>query len=262
MFETRAPLRLASLALLTCSALALAACGSTGANNAPTTAVQADPGRESLSSLERAYKKNPDDVSVAVRYARALREDDRLSRASIIIAPFAKNDRKPSAAAKTEYAAIQAGLGNYKEARDFSTKAIALDKNAYQAYHIQGIALDATGDHAKAEDAFRKALELWQGDKTPVLNNLGLNLASQGFLDEASEVLRQALAESPNRGEIERNLRIVDALRESGGRAPSYLQKERDKKNAASSAKAAQEAALKAAREQDEPAEKPKAKAE
>lgn len=41
---------------------------------------------------------------------------------------------------------------------------------------------------------------------------MGLNLAAQGFLDEAIETLRKALDTAPNRTEIERNLRIVSAL--------------------------------------------------
>jgi len=228
--------RITALALLGGASLLLSACQTTGTTAQSATPAQqsetAGPAMASLSSLEQQYKKNPNDVNVAVRYARALRENDRLTRASIIISPFAKNDRRPHAGARAEYASIQASLGNYSEAREYATKAIALDKNAYQAYHIQGIALDAAGDHKGAEAAFRKALELWQGNPSPVLNNLGLNLASQGFLDEAAETLRSALETSPDRGEIERNLRIVEALRESGGRAPSYMQAERDRQRA------------------------------
>ena len=41
---------------------------------------------------------------------------------------------------------------------------------------------------------------------------MGLNLAAQGFLDEAIETLRKALDTAPNRMEIERNLRIISAL--------------------------------------------------
>lgn len=266
MFKQQSPARLFALTLMAGTALVLTGCqstGTTGAGAAPATEQSAAPAQHSLGTLESQYKKNPDDVNVAIRYARALRENDRLSRASIIIAPFAKNSRKPSSAAKAEYAAIQAALGNYTEADDFATKAIALDSGAYQAYHIQGIALDAKGDHAGAEKAYRKALDLWQGDSTPVMNNLGLNLASQGFLDEASEILRKALETSPDRVEIERNLRIVDALRESGGRAPSYIQKERDKQKASEAAAADKASGKKITPTpvmDDEPAAKPASK--
>ncbi len=242
MSAKRAPMKLTLMALLASSSLMLAACqtagtakpGNTQLDQALERAADASQaqGQESLPLLEKLYKRNPDDANIAIRYSRALRDANRLTRASIIIAPFAKNERKPNVAAKTEYAAVQVALGNYEVAQEFASKAVVMDEGNYQAYHILGIALDAQGDHKQAENAFRKALNIWQGDPTPVLNNLGLNLASQGFLDEAAEVLRRALETSPNRAEVERNIRIVNALRESGGRAPSYLQEQRDAEKA------------------------------
>ena len=243
MSAKRAKLKTSMMVLLASSALLLTACQTTGTAT-PSANSQVDQaleraanasqaqGQESLPLLEKLYKRNPDDANIAVRYSRALRDANRLTRASIIIAPFAKNERKPNAAAKTEFAAVQASLGNYDVAQEFAGKAVAMDSGDYLAYHILGIALDAKGDHKQAESAFRKALDKWQGDPTPVLNNLGLNLASQGFLDEAAEVLRRALETSTNRSEVERNLRIVSALRESGGRAPSYIQEQRDAEKA------------------------------
>lgn len=243
--------RLMTVALLGVSALALSACQTTGSTaQANAHAAQIDAAlhqaasraeaggstRDSLPIVEKLYKRNPNDVTVAVRYARALRENDRLSRASIVMAPFARDDRKPNAAARAEFSAIQASLGNYAVAEEFARKALAMNNSNSDAWHMLGIALDAQGKHGEAETAFRKALTGWQGDPAPVLNNLGLNLAAQGFLDEAAETLRKALATAPNREEIERNLRIVSALRESGGRAPSYLQEARDKKMNAAAA--------------------------
>lgn len=269
----RNPMKLALMTLLASSSLLLAACQTTGTPS--TSANQVDQaleraaneskasGQESLPLLEKLYKRNPDDVNVAVRYSRALRDANRLTRASIVIAPFAKNERKPNAAAKTEYAAVQVALGNYEAAQEFASKAVVMDENNYQAYHILGIALDAQGDHKPAENAYRKGLAIWQGNPTPILNNLGLNLASQGFLDEAAEVLRRALETSPDRTEVERNLRIVSALRQSGGRAPSYLQKQRDAENAAAQKtenKAESKTENKAETSTPVPAAKPKAK--
>jgi Flp pilus assembly protein TadD len=237
------PVKLTLMALLAGTSLMLASCQTSG--TATTNTSQVDQaleraanesrsnGQESLPLLEKLYKRNPDDTDLAVRYSGALREAGRLNRASIIIAPFARNERKPSAPAKAEFAAVQVALGNYEVAQEFASKAVAMDAENYQAYHILGIALDAQGDHKPAEAAFRQALEIWHGDPTPVLNNLGLNLASQGFLDEAAEVLRKALETSPDRMEVERNLRIVSALRESGGRAPSYIQEQRTAEQAA-----------------------------
>lgn len=240
-------IRLMTVVFMGVSALSLTGCQTTSANAPASTATKVDAAlvraadqadasgnaRESLSIVEKLYKRNPNDAALAVRYARALRQDGRLSRASIVIAPFAKDDRKPNADARTEFSAIQTSLGNYEVAEEYARKALAMNDDTAETWHMLGISLDAQGKHPEAETSFRKALELSQGDPAPILNNLGLNLAAQGFLDEAAEVLRKALATSPNREEIERNLRIVSALRESGGRAPSYMQEARDKKKAA-----------------------------
>ena len=246
-------LRFFTLVLLSGTALTLSACGTTQ-TKAPTTgkvvAQQATQNVDSLASAEKAYKKNSDDAGAAIRYSRALREAGRYSRASIIIMPFAKDDRKPSAAAKSEFAAVQVALGNYDVAADSARKSIAMNDKSWQAHHILGIALDAKGDNANAEKALRKALELAPPEQqTAILNNLGLNLAAQGFLDEAAETLRKALDTAPDRAEVERNLRIVSALRQSGGRAPSYMQNYRDaqmKKDAEATAAAQKKATAKA----------------
>lgn len=168
----------------------------------------------SLSVAEKNYTRNPDSEEAALDYAAALRKNDNLNRAAIVLGPFAKDD-KSSSAVKTEYAAITLAQGQYKEAEKFAQKAIVQDEKNAQAYHYLGIALDAQGVHDKAERAFRKGLELWEGDPTSIMNNLALNLASQEYLDEASEILQKAMAISPGRTELERNFRIITALQQS-----------------------------------------------
>ncbi len=109
---------------------------------------------------------------------------------------------------------IQLGLGNYEFAENHAKEAIIQHPEDYQAYQNLGIALDAKEMHTEAERAFRKGLEYWKGDPTTIMNNLALNLATQGFIDEAIEVLERAKALSPDRIEIERNLRIIRTLNE------------------------------------------------
>lgn len=184
--------------------------------------------RQSLALLEKIYKRDSSNVDSAANYARALREEGRLNRAVLVLTPFVTDESKMHAGACTEFANVQAALGNYAEAESHARRAVLEAPESAQGYHVLGIALDAQGHHQQAETAFRKALEYWTGDPAPVLNNLGLNLATQGFLDEAVDTLRKAAAVSPGRTEIERNLRIVAALQEqppkpgslSGQRAP------------------------------------------
>lgn len=172
---------------------------------------------QSLSYAEKIYKRNSADPQAALNYAASLREAEHLNQAALILAPFA-NDKNGLPAAKTEYAALQLALGNNKSAEEYAKKAVVQAPEDYKAYHYLGIALDAQGMHKEAERAFRKSLDYWEGDPTPVMNNLALNLASQEYLDEAVEILRKAKEIAPDRVEIERNLRIVTTLQQAAGR--------------------------------------------
>lgn len=170
--------------------------------------------RQSVASLEQAYKRQSENPDVALAYARALRLDQQTNKAVIVLSPFARKGTA-SSDVSAEFAAIHLEMGDYETAEKFARAAILKDPSHYGAYQSLGVALDARGYHKQAEVAFRKGLDVWQGDPTPIMNNLALNLANQGLLDEATEVLQRAAAANPGRPEIERNLRIVLALKQS-----------------------------------------------
>ena len=218
----------------------LAACQTTGTPSAETsrsakidsaleraarTAAAQGERNQSSSYLEKIYKRNTDDPVAATNYAAALREADYLDRAALVLAPFADDPASPSEA-KTEYAAVMLAKGDYERAEKYAQKAVLQDETNGRAYHYLGIALDAQSMHPEAERAFRKALDYWEGDPTSIMNNLALNLAAQEHLTEAIEILYKAQSVSPNKREVERNLRIVTALMESqSGRAPRPMAK-------------------------------------
>ncbi len=166
-----------------------------------------------LIALEKKYKRNSNNPKYALAYANALRKTNHLERAALILSAFA-NEEDAFAGVKTEMSAIELGLSNYNSAEKYAKEAILQNPNDYQAYQNLGIALDAKEMHPEAEKAFRKGLEHWQGDPTAIMNNLALNLATQGFVDEAVEILERAKKLSPERIEIERNLRIIRTLNE------------------------------------------------
>ena len=143
-----------------------------------------------------------------------MRKAKEYERAAIVLDPFANNPDMPSVA-KTEFAAIQLALGNNKKAEQFAQKAVLQNPSDFRAYHYLGIALDAEGRHPEGERALRKGLAIWQGDPIPIMNNLALNLTAQNNLEEALQILEKAKSIAPNRIEVERNLRIVRALKET-----------------------------------------------
>jgi Flp pilus assembly protein TadD len=191
------------------------------AMEAATASGQPELGR--LRLMERAYRRDPENVELATAYAAALRQAGFANRAAIVLGPFAgRPDASPEV--RTEFAAVQLELGQYRQAEEGAAavaRAAGADgaASAPRAYHLLGLALEAQGRHAEAERAFRQALEAWEGDPAPVLNNLALNLAAQGRTAEARDVLLEARAGGPApRPEVERNLRIVETLLEAEGR--------------------------------------------
>lgn len=166
-----------------------------------------------LVALEKQYKRNSDDPAYALAYAKGLRHAEHLDRAAIILEPFAKREQSMPGV-KTEMATIALALGNYDKAEKYAQAAIIQNPSDHLSYQNLGISLDAKEMHPQAERAFRKGLEHWEGNPTTIMNNLALNLATQGFIEEAIEVLEKAKAISPDRLEIERNLRIVRTLNE------------------------------------------------
>jgi Flp pilus assembly protein TadD len=176
--------------------------------------------RESLSSTKRAYERNSSDSFVAARYAKALREDGNLSEAEKIIRT-ALSLSPVSQLAYTEMGALQLERGNLSEAESYARRAVKIDDKNFRAWHIIAISLDAQEKHPEAETAFRKALSLWQGDTIPVMNNLALNLAAQGYTDQALQLLNKIKEKVPNRVDIERNIRIIRTLNEPSDYKPA-----------------------------------------
>lgn len=245
-----------SLLTLAFSTLLLAACTSSGTNTTTsqttTSNIQnsARPALESK-SIDKAMRKalaqaeasgdaqqviatlaqinarNPDDSIIATRYARALREDDQINKAQRTLQPFV-NAEKPNVEALTEMAMTQLALGDYKSAKNYALKSTVIAPKNARGYLALGTAQDALKDHANAEQSFRQGLKYWKGDPSPILNNLALNLASQGHLKESLSLLERALRISPRRMELERNRRIIATLLETSGPIPPAPYKKPD----------------------------------
>lgn len=233
------------LASLSISVLALGACASTGGD--PNVSNRTEANRldsileraarearasgdkvETLALLEKIYERNQNDAAIATGYGQALREDEQLNRARQILYPFTEG-KNAYPDAVTELAMVQLALGQYKDAELTSRRAVELDPSQGRPYLALGTALDAQNYHEQAEVAFRKGIDKWKGDPTPIMNNLALNLASQNKLDQAIDMLAKAKEISPGRIELERNLRIVRTLKED---ATEFTDKQEAEKKA------------------------------
>jgi Flp pilus assembly protein TadD len=169
---------------------------------------------DDLSTIKKMSERNPTDPMLAARYGKALRESGDTKTAKLILQPVSDN-KKSGTLVNTELSAIYFSEGQFAKAESAARKAIKQDAANYRGWRNLGNALDAQEKYPEGEKAFERSMELWTGeDKVPVMNNLALNLAAQGYTDKALTILYQAQKMDPNRVEIERNIRIIRTLSE------------------------------------------------
>lgn len=182
---------------------------------------------EKLTWLENEYKNDSTDTKKLLAYARALRKEGYFNRANIILAPLAEKDDTP-ASVIAEYAMLNLFMDNLEVAEDYARKAVANDPDDVDAMYVLGIILDTKGNHEAAEEYLRSSYSNWQGDPVMVMNNLAINLMALGKLEEAKEILEDAINLAPDMTVLERNRKIVLALQESSalgmpGSVPNIL---------------------------------------
>jgi Flp pilus assembly protein TadD len=82
------------------------------------------------------------------------------------------------------------------EAKVMLERAVAVDPMRWRAWHALGVLADRTGDHASAEAAYRKGLEVMPAHPG-LMNSLGYSLILARRFDEAEKVLREAMRYAP-----------------------------------------------------------------
>jgi len=170
--------------------------------------------RDTFSTIEALYQRDKNNAMIAARYGKALREANHMKQAKAVLLPFSDN-KEAGTLVNTELSAIYLSDGDFDRAEASARKAVKQDGANYRAWRNLGNALDAQEKYVEGETAFRRSMEIWTGeDKVPVMNNLALNLAAQGYTDRALTLLYQAQKLSPDRIEIERNIRIIRTLSE------------------------------------------------
>ena len=90
-------------------------------------------------------------------------------------------------------------------------RAIAADNSRADAFAALGLAYDRASQHAYAQRAYTKALEL-DPERTGTLTNYGLSLALSGNIDGAEKTLKQAAARPDANSQVRQNLALVLGL--------------------------------------------------
>lgn len=217
-----------TLALTCAAALALGACAGTSKSSgnkdaiisnalasAASDAASSGQLQNSLLFVEKLYNKNPKDPDAITAYARALRRNNRLDDATLVIQAAAR-DKSAPAELKAEYATLLIAKGNYPEAEQIARAAVTRKGGSPEAQHALALALTGLGKEAEAEEHFRTALLRWPdgADRTPIINNLAMNLAAQGKLKDAKEVMEMATGDALSSDTYRNNRALLSALKD------------------------------------------------
>lgn len=167
-----------------------------------------------LEQAQRLYNRSPHSPAAGLAYARALRTNGAPEKAQATLRPFAHEDGV-AADLLIELAVIQQDLGQREEAEKYARLAAEKEPENHQAYYVLGVMLEKRENYEEAEEAYEKSLELAPSRAPYIVNRLALCQAALEKFAEASALLQEASKADPSNIEIERNLRITQALTQS-----------------------------------------------
>ena len=198
-------------------ALSLAGCasnpdatGSVGAVASAPLPEDAAGLRDAAAALGGRHDADPDDLPVAIAYARALRALTQYAQAAAVLeATAAKHPEDlPLLGA---YGKALADAGRPREAMAVLGRAHSPDRPDWSVLSAQGAVAEQLGDHAGALDYYQAALKIQPGEPG-VLSNLGLSYALARQLPEAEAVMRQAAADPRADARVRQNYALVLSL--------------------------------------------------
>ncbi len=158
----------------------------------------------------REYNKNPENVPVAISFARALREMGSHARAAEIVEK-ALLLQPEDPALMMLMGRIQMSAGDFEGARQSFTRVTEAEPGRAEAWGALGTAFDKLDWHSRAQAAYQKALEI-DPDRTTTLTNYGLSLVLTGELRAAETKLRLAAGQPDASPQVRENLALVLGL--------------------------------------------------
>jgi len=189
-------------------AASLAACRSSGDVTGSIGSPGADASR--LPALAAQYDRAPENKTIAMNYAQALRAGGRATEAAAVLQRVAARnpmDRQILGA----YGKALAETGRLKEAASVLKGAHTAERPDWSVLSAQGSVADQMGDHKAAQVYYQTSLRIAPGEPA-VLSNLGLSYALSRNLPEAEQALRQANAHPRADARVRHNLSLVLAL--------------------------------------------------
>jgi Flp pilus assembly protein TadD len=194
--ETRCTARLAA-SLCLASALVLAGCSngqgklaSSQADPVVTGSTSSVPSIRKTAEAARAWQEKPGSVRRAVTYARLLDQAGQKQQLiRVLETTISHNPNDPKLVAYLGKELILSGRS--KAGVEQLNKAISAGEANWKNYSALGSGYDQMGQHAKAREAYNKALQL-KPNEVAVHNNIGMSYILEGDLKQAEASLRQA----------------------------------------------------------------------
>ncbi|TBW39219.1 tetratricopeptide repeat protein [Siculibacillus lacustris] len=202
------------LALALVAATGLAGCATPRRTDDPATtgsigtAPQDD--RATMEAWTARYRERPDDPSVAMNFAAALRADGRFAQAVEVLQKTmlqAPGDTGVAAA----YGKALAENGDFAEALKVIRAANPPRTPDWRLTSAEGAIQDQLGNTAEARRLYGEALKMVP-DEPSVLNNLGLSFVFTNELAKAEATLRRAAQNPRADSRVRQNLALVIGL--------------------------------------------------
>jgi len=177
----------AAVGLSGCAGLSGSGFDGTSGFMAQSTAEAGKP--KSISELRQAHLDKPGDPDATIAYGRGLKSSGRTKEAlAVVEAAAGANPDNQQLVVEQGLLALE--LGHTQKAQHALLRA-SPDNNDWKVLSGLGVAHAGTGQHAKAQDYFNRALVLSPNNPT-VLNNLALSYILDKKVDKGRELLQQA----------------------------------------------------------------------
>jgi len=207
---------LASAAIVTAIAAAVAGCQTTQSPDTTGSLALASPQRSDadwrrdIEVYGQLYRADPSKVDVALRYAQALRGIGERAQAVAVLEQISIRNPKNKIVLGA-YGRALAEAGNYEQALEVFDRAHTPDQPDWHILSAQGAVLDQMGRHQEAQRYYLTALKIVP-DEPSVLSNLGLSYALSKDLKNAEATLRRAVEQRPVDPRVRQNLALVVGL--------------------------------------------------
>lgn len=163
-----------------------------------------------IQQLGLEFSKRPNDKTIAIAYATALRADNRNDQSLAVMRRLAINhpeDRDVLSA----YGKALASNGQFETALDAIQRAQTPEYPDWKLLSAEGAILDQVGKSDAARTAYKRALQVNPGEPS-ILSNLGMSHLLTGELGHAETYLRQAMSRPGGDSRIRQNLALVVGL--------------------------------------------------